>query len=762
MTDFNFIAHVKQDENGEWIEHSLEEHLKEVAKLSSKFAESFNASEWAYLAGLWHDLGKYSNDFQHRIRKNSMYDENAHIEIDGDIQRDHATAGAIYTFQQLKKLGIPENHKVFHLISHAIAGHHTGLPDWRLIDSEKELIHRLEKQELLDKVLNNQKQIPSEILDRLVPKKSFKDSEQSLLIRMIFSCLVDADFLDTERFFDEVKFNERNYNFQLQDLAKAFFEYTNALQQSSKQNDFNKLRTEIFNNCVKKAESNPGIYSLTVPTGGGKTLSSMAFALEHAIQQKKERIIYVIPYTSIIEQNADVFRKAFGKYSDCVLEHHSNFDPLKLEKPSEEFSRYTRLASENWNHPIIVTTNVQFFESLFAARTSKCRKLHNIANSVVVIDEVQMLPIDFLKPILRYMNELAKIYKVTFVLSSATQPAFNSKDLSGLENVQEIITDPDSLFSQLKSRIELIVPDDLEDKPESWNKLANEIISKEKSSLCIVNTKDSAKDLYRLVLESRPHNTFHLSTRMCAEHRSDRIKEIKDKLHKQELCTVISTQLVEAGVDFDFPLVYRAIAGLDSIAQAGGRCNREGKLEKGELRVFVPPVNIPNGHLRDTAEIGRRILQKYGKDSLDLERFKEYFEELFWRKDKKGLLDKRVHNQLTISDLLRDYNFRTVAENFKIIDDNSFPVIVPYKRGQEIINEIESMVKPEFYLLRKAQRYSVNLYEAQLQKLIKAGAIKQRYNQFFYINSLDEKNIFYDENYGLVLDGLYKEADLIC
>jgi len=383
---------------------------------------------------------------------------------------------------------------------------------------------------------------------------------------------VDADYLDTEEFICQGTKAQRDGYKTIGFLKVLFDEHINNMIAGSKETDVNSVRKEVLNNCRQAAESKPGLFSLTVPTGGGKTLSSVAFALDHILYNnkndkglKKKRIIYVIPYTSIIEQTAKVLADIFG--ADNVVEHHSNLDP---EKETER----SRMASENWDAPIIVTTNVQFFESLFAAKPSRCRKLHNIVNSVVILDEAQLLPEKWLTPCVEAINQLATNYGATILLSTATQPA-----LPGLMKPTEIIEGVQVIYDRLK-RTEINLPVDM-DVLVSWEEMARKL-QKHEQVLCILNTKRDCRELFALM----PKGTVHLSTWMCGEHRSKVIAEIKTKLEQKQPIRVISTQLVEAGVDIDFPAVYRAFAGLSSIAQAAGRCNREGKLEKGEVHVL--------------------------------------------------------------------------------------------------------------------------------------------------------------------------------
>ncbi|MBL8152087.1 MAG: CRISPR-associated endonuclease Cas3'', partial [Blastocatellia bacterium] len=535
MTRSEYLAHVKQS-NSTYYVHELSEHLKGTANLASIFASNFGNSDWGFLVGLWHDLGKYQADFQRRIKHHSGYDPEAHLE--GSVGKvDHSTAGALYAIKKLGKLG--------HIVAYMIAGHHAGLTDWKSEESgQSSLAYRLEKKELLDKTLAAD--IPEEILNPPKPTSKPKQGlDIAFWIRMLFSCLVDADFLDTENFMDDRKAALRSGYPTLEELFERFDCFMQNKINNSLQTPINQIRRAIFSECEAAAESDSGLFSLTVPTGGGKTLSSMAFALRHALKHKKRRIIYVIPYTSIIEQTADIFREIFA---DAVIEQHSNIES------SRETVR-SRLAYENWDAPIIVTTSVQFFESLFSNRTSRVRKLHNIVESVVILDEAQLLPPDYLLPILHTIKELQQNYGVSFVICTATQPALEKREtadfsFSGLSNVKEIISEPTELHQKLK-RVEVIVPQDIS-RQKSWQEVAQEL-QQYSSVLCVVNSRKDCRELFSLM----PDTTIHLSALMCGQHRSEMIRHIKSLLKSGQNVRVISTQLVEAGVDLDFPVVYR-------------------------------------------------------------------------------------------------------------------------------------------------------------------------------------------------------------
>ncbi|HES75640.1 MAG TPA: CRISPR-associated helicase Cas3', partial [bacterium] len=488
----------------------------------------------------------------------------------------------------------------------------------------------------------------------------------------------------------------------------------------------NTLRAAILAECRSKAQLSPGLFSLTVPTGGGKTLSSMAFALEHAKTYNKRRVIHVIPYTSIIEQTADIFRGIFG---EAVIEHHSNAE----SEPGRENSA-SRLASENWDAPIVVTTNVQFFESLFASRTSRCRKLHNLVDSVVILDEAQLLPPEFLQPILDTLNLLSRHYGVSVVLSTATQPALSTREyfdarqnLRGLDNVREIMSDPDALYAALE-RVHVRLPSDWNARTE-WAQLAQELVAHD-SVLAIVNTRKDARALWGLM----PQGTLHLSALMCGAHRSQIINDIKQRLKNGVPTRVVSTQLVEAGVDVDFPVVYRALAGLDSIAQAAGRCNREGSRVRGEVMVFVPPQAAPPGFLRKGEDACRDVLHGVMDNPLARQRFARYFEKMYFacELDAHGICDDlfMAHGKLDGRELA--VNFRRAAEKFKLIaDEDSLPIIVLYRGNDGEDQRIDDWIdilrkeKPQRWLMRKLQRYTVNLHRKQVMQLLVQSDIEE-------------------------------------
>lgn len=545
----------------EW--QSLEDHLKNVAKNAQCFADNFGAKEWGRCAGLLHDSGKATTAFQKRL--------------EGSPERvDHSTYGAKIAQKMGGRLGL--------LLSYAIAGHHGGIPDGG--EQSPQLHFRLKQNpssstEKLDILESCQKDIE-------FPFKLSKDTggfSLSFFTRMLFACLVDADFLDTEKFCAPDIAKERTKNRQggtLPHLQQKLKSYMKKILSSAEATHVNNLRRRILEQCKAKAKLPQQIFSLTVPTGGGKTLSSMNFALDHAVAHQLNRIIYTIPFTSIIEQNAGVFQTIFDR--EYVLEHHCNFK--ESDSPEEAgYNRRRGLAAENWEPPIIVTTNVQFFESLFSNKPSKCRKLHNIARSVIVLDEAQAIPTEFLEPCLSALRELVAHYGCTIVLCTATQPAFDDKSSlrTSLPQIREIIDDPAQIFSKLKRT----TVNTIGKKTDA--EIAG-LIDGEKQALCITSTKLQARSVFNL--SKTETGIFHLSTNMYPEHRRQVLDQVKTRLKGKKRCLVVSTSLVEAGVDLDFPVVFRAAAGLDSIAQAAGRCNREGKMEGlGQVFIYEPEKN---------------------------------------------------------------------------------------------------------------------------------------------------------------------------
>ncbi len=696
----------------EGLGQSLKAHLTGVAERAGRFAGAWGNGDWGALAGLWHDLGKYSAAFQNYIRGANGID--AHIET-APKRVDHSTAGALHARDRMGLRG--------RVLSYAIAGHHAGLANWADEDVRPTPLSRRlaeDRKPLLREALEGSRYGAPDtaLLNHPLPtSRPPEGCDPAFWIRMLFSALVDADVLDAETFSDPGRADGRRTFPDISALLPVFDRHVDNLVAKAIPSPVNDLRREVLDACRRAAADPPGLFSLTVPTGGGKTLSSLAFALRHACRHGLRRIIYVIPYTSIVEQTADVFRGALADLGDVIVEHHSSVDADR-ETPA------SRLAMENWDAPLIVTTNVQFFESLFAARTSRCRKLHNIARSVVILDEAHLLPPDFLTPILFAIEQLIRFYGASIVLSTATPPALDPRPadgFGGLSGRREIVPDPDRLRRRLV-RVRLRMPADLS-RPVSWEELAGDL-RRRKQVLCIVDRKRDCRDLHALL----ENDAFHLSALMCPEHRSTVLREIRRRLEDSRPARVISTQLVEAGVDIDFPVVYRAFAGLPSIAQAAGRCNREGRLpEPGEVIVFVPPSDPPPGILGLGRSIARAILEASGDDDpLSLANFNRFFRDLYWLRGR--CLDK--HDLLSVHlkpDRELRFNFATAASLFRLIDGDERSLVVPYGAADEIVAEIERE-GPNRDRQRRLQRFSVSIPAARHARLVSAGAVRELEN----------------------------------
>lgn len=714
------IAHTPSD--GRSAPHLLDEHLREVGRLAAAFAPPAWA-EWARQAGIWHDLGKYDPAFQDYIRRDSGYE--AHL-VDGlPSHPSHSLAGAQHAIAQHGKFG--------RLLAYLIAGHHTGLPDGSAEhQGAASLSHRLAQgpQALADALRAD---IPADLLAAspltLDPQAIGGKEGLHLWLRMLFSCLVDADFLDSEAYFQPEQARQRRPPADLATLRQRLNAYLADKQSTASASPVNAARADVLRQCRQRAQELPGCYTLSVPTGGGKTLSSLAFALEHALAHGKRRVIYAIPYTSIIEQTAEVFRAALG--DDAVLEHHSSLD-VEHETP------HSRLAAENWDASVIVTTNVQLFESLFAARTSRCRKLHRLVDSVIVLDEAQLLPPPYLQPLLDVLRLLTAHYGVTLLLCTATQPALHTRRngfghtvLRGLDARRAIIDDEAQLYQQL-ARVRLHLPADL-NTPQRWEDIA-ERIRQHPSVLVIINTRQHCRQLHALL----PEGTFHLSALMCAEHRSQQLAEIRQRLANGEPVRVVSTTLIEAGVDVDFPVVFRALTGLDSIAQAAGRCNREGRLAQGDVYVFVPPDPSPLGWQRAAEEAARTVLSQHGADALAPAHMQSYFNHYYGKAGQDGFDQKQLLPLLTQGEIA----FRTAAERMRLIDnEHTVSVIVPYARDGERNRNSHTLrqrlLAGEMHrdLLRQLQRFTVSLPRSEFERLRRAGELEEIYRDIWWVKN---------------------------
>ncbi len=724
-------------DRGDW--QPLKDHLEQVACLAEAKASVFGGGKWANLIGLLHDLGKYSREFQNRLHGSN-------------VKADHATAGAKLVIHHMHEIMGPEWGTLAKLMAFAIAGHHTGLANG--IDEgqgRSTLKQRLgldfgEDIPELDPLWREEIALPLGLtapkLKLHQPVTKYSNFSAAFFTRMLFSCLIDADRIDTE--------NHARHTEGLQRLKSVYpavdvlqgqiGRYLDQLSVTALATEVNVLRQHILLHACSRASLAPGFFSLTVPTGGGKTLTSLAFGLEHASKHQLRRLIYVVPFTSIIEQTAEVFRKALGEHQGAVIEHHSAFDrdklPSDLEKPSAsrkaEYRDKLRLAMESWDSPIVVTTAVQFFESLFSDRPSQCRKLHNIANSVIVLDEAQTLPLKLLRPVMAAIDELVLNYNCSVVLCTATQPALKESDNfhNGFKEVREIAPDPDALFTKLRrAQVKSL-------GPQTDEQLVVQLRARDQV-LMIVNNRRHARVLFDAIgLEP---GAYHLTTAMCAEHRSRKLAEIRQRLLDGLPCRLIATSLIEAGVDVDFPAVFRAEAGLDSIAQAAGRCNREGRrpLKSSEVFVFQTPEWEAPPELAQLAAPMRSILRNHVGDVLAPAALKSYFQQVYNDRgpelDGQGIL--KMHRETTHF----DYPFQNIAKAFRMIDSHMLPIIVPFdETASDNLDLLRRL--PESMSVsgpsRKLQRYVVQVPERAFGHLVKLGAVSpispERFGGQFY------------------------------
>lgn len=666
----------------------LEEHLQNVANIAGEFAAAFGAKEWAIIAGKLHDLGKGTKSWQAYLRKvNQVVDEFSEF-YSG--HPSHAAEGAKWLYENSKQVG--------KLLAYCIAGHHGGLPNWN--DSGKAALQEKLQQPLAEISFIHAPVDPALGLPFTLDQNRAGFQFQ-LFVRMCFSCLVDADFLDTEAFLNSKLSTYRSSYPAITELHDRFWTQFNAMRAGADHElNVNIQRERVLSDCLTAADRSPGIFSLTVPTGGGKTLASLAFALNHALRHDKQRVIYVIPFTSIIEQNAQVFRDMLG--DDAILEHHCNFIVDDTDWKS-------KLAIENWDAPIIVTTNVQFFDSFYAARTSKCRKLHNVANSVVIFDEVQAIPVEKLTPCLEVIKELSLNYGVTSILCTATQPAveYSEHFQTGLKIDQEIIRDIPGLFAALKRTAEVYIGTCSE-------KEISEKLQQNEQVLCIVNTRQQALDIFNFLPENEGH--YHLSALMHPAHRSVKLAEIRERLKENKPCRVVSTQLIEAGVDIDFPVVYRTTAGIDSIAQAAGRCNRNG-LHKIPciVSIFSFPEDSGNSFFRLAAQSAEKLFDRYANKLTDPQCVTAYFEDYFWKNQQRMDLDDIVKNYCAQA-YMGEIPFREIAK-FQMIETATQSVIIAVDEDAKAL--VDALPHTEFKggILRKLQKYSVQIYPFQMEEI---------------------------------------------
>lgn len=720
-----FISHLyRKDE--QWIIQSNDEHSEGVDRLSSRFAGEFGMASWGSVLGLLHDKGKESSAFQQHIKKESGYEPGC--KVTGDTH--HAYVGGIIARRIYGK-----SSDIF--LVNQIVSHHTGLHDY---DEMEDIL---------------KKEIPAEIdthvLKETLNKPPFvpKPTDFHHLSRMLFSCLVDADYLDTESFMNEKSCRLRQNKADLKTLLQRLEKRLNKLKSLADVSEVNVIRNQVQEQCAKKADAPVGFYSLTVPTGGGKTLSSVLWAMMHAIRNGQKRVIIAIPYTSIIMQTASVLRDIFGE--ENILEHHSNIDPERIK--DEHLKEKMKLATENWDYPIIVTTNVQLLESMFGNKPSVCRKLHNIVNSVVILDEVQTLPTDYLQPIVDALKTYNRMFNVSFLFTTASQPVLSGliegcnpkASFSGIEHIEEIIPEEFKLHDKLR-RVRLSI----DNEGKSYDEISEKLLS-HKRVLCIVNTRMDAREIYRRLPQEGV--TLHLSKNMCPAHISETISLLKASLkdEEQSVIRVVSTQLIEAGVDIDFPVVYRQEAGLDSVLQAAGRCNREGKNGLSTTYVFslAKEHNLPRGDMQ-SANQARLSLEK-SSDWFAPSTMTKYFTQLYCRKEN---FDRKDIKHLLYKPL--EICFATGAKAFHLIEDSAVPVIVCWKDSLELVNHV-MQGGPSYTLMKKLAQYTVNICETDFKKLMGMGVVSEKKEGLFVVEYQQQ----YHPKLGLLTDNNWATESLI-
>lgn len=730
---FNYAHSGKSQDRVDW--QLLSDHLEAVESLADARGALLGLGRTAALAGRLHDLGKYDPAFDRVLSGEKLW-------------VDHSTAGGKVLLDQAPVSLKP----VAELLAYAILGHHAGLPD-KTADSDACMDRRIAG---FSTVLSDawRQHLPLDFeaaakeLVQLTRKEQDKAAfDLSVAARMVFSCLVDADFRDTEAFYAalEGRVPDRDWPTLPEELPRLRSAFESHMARFTKASEVNQLRAEVLASVRAQAVLPPGLFTLTVPTGGGKTLASLGFALDHAAQHGHRRIIYAIPYTSIIDQTATIFRQIFG--DGIVLEHHGAIDE---KQPGAERRDKLRLAMEDWAAPVIVTTNVQLFESLFASRPSRCRKNHNISGSVIILDEAQCLPRRLLLPTLAMIETLAQHYGCTVVLCTATQPAFDSRELKtgglSLEG-RELAPEPEALARKLK-RVRILYGGGMDDSALIGALAANP------QCFVIVNSRKHALDLYRLAAEAELEGLVHLTTRQYPAHRGRIIKDIKARLKAGAPCRLIATSLIEAGVDLDFPCAWRAEAGLDSVIQAAGRVNREGErsLEASTLTVFKAPENAPPGDVENLAAAMRRVAGKVGfAELLAPEAIRDWFEEVYWQAGTK-LLDKHGLKQKFVFDGRgTDFAFRDVAAKYRMIDSPMVPVIVLAEpKARTEVARLSVPEVPSGVIARALQPYTVQIPESARETLRANGkgsfhATGLRGDQFFV---LDDPSL-YRTDFGL-------------
>lgn len=718
------ISHIKGTPR-HWTIQSNDNHQQGVALLASKFADSFGMSDWGKVLGLLHDIGKEKKAFQQHIKKESRYCPEAKVEGDSS----HAYVGGLIA-RTLFPQATP-------ILPNIIMGHHRGLyddGDWK---------------ELLKQDIPVEVTIPRVEVELSMPRCVMAREDVHHLVRMLYSCLVDADYLDTEAFMAPEQAELRGAKATMSELCSRLENYLEQLNKGALDTEVNRIRRFVQQCCREKSDGPVDFYSLTVPTGGGKTLSSLLWALRHAVKNGLQRIIIAIPYTSIIVQTAATLKAIFGE--DNVLEHHSNVE--YDDSGSNEITKQLQLATENWDYPIIVTTNVRFFESLFSNKPSQCRKLHNIAKSVVILDEVQTLPLEFLQPIINTFKSLKNVFGTSFLFTTASQPILDGtirgtnrlNQFEALPYIHEIIPAEAQLHDKLR-RVVL----DINNELQTYDEIARQIAQHDRV-LCIVNTRKDAKELYeRLPQEGL---TLHLSRMMYPAHVRETIETIKTALQddRQQIIRVVATQLIEAGVDIDFPVVYRQEAGLDSILQAAGRCNREGKPGICTTHVFSlrGEHQLPSGYISQANNARLNMVGQF--DWFAPATMRTYFAQLFARTQS---FDKKQIGTLLYKP--NEMQFQEAAEQFRLIEDETTSIFIKCDHSNAFIEELRHK-GPSYPVLKKLSQYAVSVRQKDFMILQNAGALEEPFEGIWILSQESQ----YDDKVGLVTDNQWLEETLI-
>ena len=714
-----YISHIRKNQYGEIISYqSNEEHCIGVAELAKQFASEFGMGNWGYVLGILHDKGKEKKEFQEYIQDVNGIPGHKHWTKKG---KAHAYVGALLAQGLYGKVATT-------FFGNAICGHHAGLYDY----------FELEKM-ISSSDLPSEVQMQTDAIQLNKAKFTLTENQINHLVRVLFSCLVDADYLDTEKFMNVSSASQRGHHKKLSELLILLEDHFCKLNNNSEDSTVNVIRRCVQEQCIKMSSGENGFYSLTVPTGGGKTLSSLLWAMRHAVCNGQKRIIIAIPYTSIIVQTASVLKSIFGE--ENVLEHHSQFTIDSII--DKDIRLKAKLASENWDYPIVVTTNVQLFESMFSNKPSDCRKLHNIANSVIILDEVQTLPTDYLQPIVDALKSYQRMFGISVLFTTASQPVLSGliegcnpkAAFQGIDGITEIIPKEYALHDRLR-RVCL----EIDNTGSTYDEIADRL-SRHDKVLCIVNTRNDAREIFKRL--PKEGMTIHLSRMMCPRHVTKAIQEIKQALsyNSETVIRVVATQLIEAGVDIDFPVVYRQEAGLDSILQAAGRCNREGKLDMATAYVFSLSVEHKlYGSIIDANNA--RLNMVNVNDWFAPETMTEYFRQLYCRKetfDKKGIK--------TLLYKPAEMCFEKAAKKFRLIEETGKTVYVNMDDSLELIERLKSD-GITYSLMKELSQYSVNIHERDFQKLNSYEAIEEVIEGIYVVKDRAQ----YDENIGLRLD----------